>query len=296
MKLNVLTAAILTSGITMFASTANAGMTTDGHGNVGYDSYDECVMAVKDGSAKFYTPYTYQKPMRRAGEATVKKMRLSEVMIPQNVVNSNKLSTANYTAGACDLGVGQSNGRYGVSGALVGKYVPIAADMPVNVYMDKNGNPVRLSMQQCDNHFGSQFPMPIVGTGFESPNLVPVNTGNVTPADMRTTPAPYTLQAKRLGPDGELLATQPGEVEVSEQEALSTDAIVVQPLNNQYRNANYQPLIMGEANNSNVTPADMRITAVPITLQEKIQGPRGELIATQPGEVEVSESRRFVVR
>ena len=162
MKMNVLTAAILTSGVAMFASTANAGMTTDNHGNVGYDSYDECVMAVKDGSAKFYTPYTYQKPKMQTGEASVKKMRLSEVMIPKTVVNNNNLKASGYTAGACDLGVGQSNGRYGVSGALVGKYVPIAADMPVNVYMDKSGNPVRLSMQQCDNHFGAKFPTPIM--------------------------------------------------------------------------------------------------------------------------------------
>ena len=160
--MNVLTAAILTSGVAMFASTANAGMTTDNHGNVGYDSYDECVMAVKDGSAKFYTPYTYQKPKMQTGEASVKKMRLSEVMIPKTVVNNNNLKADGYTAGACDLGVGQSNGRYGVSGALVGKYVPIAADMPVNVYMDKAGNPVRLSMQQCDNHFGAKFPTPIM--------------------------------------------------------------------------------------------------------------------------------------
>ena len=160
--MNVLTAAILTSGVAMFASTANAGMTTDNHGNVGYDSYDECVMAVKDGSAKFYTPYTYQKPKMQTGEASVKKMRLSEVMIPKTVVNNNNLKIDGYTAGACDLGVGQSNGRYGVSGALVGKYVPIAADMPVNVYMDKAGNPVRLSMQQCDNHFGAKFPTPIM--------------------------------------------------------------------------------------------------------------------------------------
>ena len=160
--MNVLTAAILTSGVAMFASTANAGMTTDNHGNVGYDSYDECVMAVKDGSAKFYTPYTYQKPKMQTGEASVKKMRLSEVMIPKTVVNNNNLKANGYTAGACDLGVGQSNGRYGVSGALVGKYVPIAADMPVNVYMDKAGNPVRLSMQQCDNHFGAKFPTPIM--------------------------------------------------------------------------------------------------------------------------------------
>ena len=162
MKMNVLTATILTSGAAMFASTANAGMTTDNHGNVGYDSYDECVMAVKDGSAKFYTPYTYQKPKMQTGEASVKKMRLSEVMIPKTVVNNNNLKASGYTAGACDLGVGQSNGRYGVSGALVGKYVPIAADMPVNVYMDKAGNPVRLSMQQCDNHFGAKFPTPIM--------------------------------------------------------------------------------------------------------------------------------------
>ena len=162
MKFNTLTAAILASGLAMFATSANAGMTTDNHGNEGYDSYDECVTAVKNGSAKFYTPYTYQKPMRRAGETSIKKMRLSEVMIPQNVVDSNNLMTADYEAGACDLGVGQSNGRYGVSGALVGKYVPISADMPVNVYMDRRGNPVRLSMQQCDNHFGDKFPTPVV--------------------------------------------------------------------------------------------------------------------------------------
>ncbi len=162
MKFNILTAAMLASGLAMVATSANAGMKMDSHGNVGYDTYDECVMAVKNGTAKFYTPYTYQKPMRRTGEASVKKMRLSEVMIPQSVVSGNNLMSADYEAGACDLGVGQSNGRYGVSGALVGKYVPIAADMPVNVYMDRSGNPVRLSMQQCDNHFGSHFPTPIV--------------------------------------------------------------------------------------------------------------------------------------
>ena len=162
MKLNILTAAVITSGLTMFAGNANAGMTTDNHGNVGYDSYDECVTAVKEGSAKFYTPYTYQNPKPQAGEASVKKMRLSEVMIPQSVIDSNNLNANNYSAGACDLGVGQSNGRYGVSGALVGKYIPIAADTPVNVYMDKNSNPVRLSMQQCDNHFGAKFPTPIM--------------------------------------------------------------------------------------------------------------------------------------
>ena len=190
MKLNVLTTAILTSGFAMFASSANAAVVTDKHGNVGYDSYDECVTAVKDGSAKFYTPYTYQKPKRHAGEASVKKMRLSEVMIPQAVVSSNNLNTANYAAGACDLGVGQSDGRYGVSGALVGKYVPIAPDMPVNVYMDKEGNPVRLSMQQCDNHFSDKFPTPVVSE-------VTAPEAQVAIAEERTV-EPVVIETKRV--------------------------------------------------------------------------------------------------
>lgn len=190
MKFNVLTAALLTSGLAMAGTSANAAMTTDSHGNVGYDSYDECVMAVKDGSAKFYTPYTYQKPMPRAGEASVAKMRLSEVMIPQRVVSDNNLRTGDYEAGACDLGVGQSNGRYGVSGALVGKYVPFAADMPVNVYMDSNGNLLRVTMQQCDNHFGSNFPTPVISE-MKAPEA------EVAIAEARTV-EPVVVQTRRV--------------------------------------------------------------------------------------------------
>lgn len=73
MRLNILTVAVLGSGFAMFASSASAAMVTDSHGNVGYDTYEECVTAVKDGSAKFYTPYTYQNPKHQAGEASVKK-------------------------------------------------------------------------------------------------------------------------------------------------------------------------------------------------------------------------------
>ena len=214
MKMNVLTAAILTSGVAMFASTANAGMTTDNHGNVGYDSYDECVMAVKDGSAKFYTPYTYQKPKMQTGEASVKKMRLSEVMIPKTVVNNNNLKADGYTAGACDLGVGQSNGRYGVSGALVGKYVPIAADMPVNVYMDKAGNPVRLSMQQCDNHFGAKFPTPIMSQVKETEapaleaEIAITEERSMEPVVVETTrvirPGKYRVKEVIIAPQGQI--------------------------------------------------------------------------------------------
>lgn len=212
MKMNVLTAAVLTSGLAMFASSANAAMTTDNHGNVGYDSYEECVTAVKDGSAKFYTPYTYQNPKRQAGEATVKKMRLSEVMIPQTVVNANNLTANDYSAGACDLGVGQSNGRYGVSGALVGKYVPIAADMPVNVYMDKAGNPIRLSMQQCDNHFGAKFPTPIMSEIKEAiapeAQIAIVEDRRVEPVIVETTriirPTKYSVKEVIIAPEDQI--------------------------------------------------------------------------------------------
>lgn len=212
MKINILTAAMMTSGLAMFASSANAAMTTDSHGNVGYDSYEECVTAVKDGSAKFYTPYTYQNPKRQAGEATVKKMRLSEVMIPQTVVNANNLTASDYSAGACDLGVGQSNGRYGVSGALVGKYVPIAADMPVNVYMDKAGNPVRLSMQQCDNHFGAKFPTPIMSETKEATapeaQLAIIEDRRVEPVIVETTrvirPTKYSVKEVIIVPKDQI--------------------------------------------------------------------------------------------
>ncbi len=116
------------------------------------------------------------------------------------------------------------------------------------------------------------------------------NTGSVTPADMRTTPAPNTLQSKIQGPDGELLATQPGEVEINQE---GTAAIRASSPNLRVD----QPLLMGErVQTGNITPADMRVTPAPNTLQQKIQDRRGELVATQPGEVEFIESRRIVVQ
>jgi hypothetical protein len=196
MKLNLLTTAIVASGFAMFASRANAGMTTDHHGNVGYDSYNECVAAVNEGSAKFYTPYTYQNPKRQAGEATVKKMALSEVTIPTAMLGEMPIKNADYSAGACDKGVGQSQGRYGVSGALVGKYVPFAADMPVNVYMNSKGEPVRVTMQQCDNHFGSKFPMPI-GSKIATTETVAPPEAQVAVNEERSVEA-ITTEVKRV--------------------------------------------------------------------------------------------------
>ncbi|WP_351118931.1 hypothetical protein [Psychrobacter sp. SMN/5/1215-MNA-CIBAN-0208] len=56
----------------------------------------------------------------------------------------------------------------------------------------------------------------IIGTALVMPSLAmaaPIDNSSITPADMRNAPAASTLQAEIDGPNGELLATQPGEVE-----------------------------------------------------------------------------------
>ncbi|MGM8900920.1 hypothetical protein, partial [Psychrobacter sp. 1Y4] len=51
----------------------------------------------------------------------------------------------------------------------------------------------------------------------------PVNTSDIMPADMRTTPVDNTLQAEIEGPDGELLATQPGAVDDNNMDTMNDD-------------------------------------------------------------------------
>ncbi|MGP5505435.1 hypothetical protein [Psychrobacter celer] len=145
----------------------------------------------------------------------------------------------------------------------------------------------------------------------------PVNTAEVTPADKLAEPVDNTLQAEVEGPDGELLATQPGAVE-SEEAVAITDAAAMevatkeateeendamaaagmqpaqteQPapaLNMQHSDANYQPLLAGEG------ATDDEAANAEITLQEKKKDKRGELLATQPADVEFKESRRIAI-
>lgn len=170
----------------------------------------------------------------------------------------------------------------------------------------------------------------LMGAALAIPSLAMADTSNldemtdVTPADMRTMPVDNTLEADVEGPDGELLATQPGAIETNESEAVAiaemddeadadmataevnveaaaddadmVEAEALQPaqntqaLNMQHSEANYQPLITGE----NATDEQAADTA--ITLQEKKKDPRGELLATQPAEIEANESRRITVR
>jgi hypothetical protein len=142
-------------------TSASAGMVKDKHGNVGYDTAAECDAAVRAGTATFYTSFTHKPPLKRAGEVSVKAMTLADVGIPQSVVDQKGFGTSRYQPGACDPGAARSGGRDGVAAELQGKYVPFSPAMAVNVYYDKAGKPVRVSMKQCDNWFGGNFPRPI---------------------------------------------------------------------------------------------------------------------------------------
>lgn len=150
--------ALLGAGLT---AAAIAGKVQDSHGNEGYDTAAECDAAVRAGSAKFYQSFTHQPPLLRGGETSVKVMTLGELSIPQDVVKGQSYENDNYKLGACDIGVGRSGGRDGVSKVLIGKYVPYGPSMPVNVYANRAGSNVRASMKQCDNWFGFRFPRPV---------------------------------------------------------------------------------------------------------------------------------------
>lgn len=140
--------ALIAASFTAMTGTAQAAAHYDAHGNVGYDTAAECDAAIQAGTAKFYQSFTHKPPLIRAGEANVHVTTLKNV-------------GAQYAMGACDLGVGKKLGRDGVSKALQGKYIPFSPDMEVNVYTDKNGNAVRVSMKQCDNWFSGKAPRPV---------------------------------------------------------------------------------------------------------------------------------------
>lgn len=135
---------------TAFASfSAQAAMTTDAHGNVGFDTAAECDAAVLSGNAKFYQSFTHKSPLKRSGETGVTSALIRDLG-PQ------------YAKGACDVGVGRRMGRDGVSTALQGKYIPFSPDMPVNVYTDAAGKAVRVTMAQCDNWFSDNAPRAVM--------------------------------------------------------------------------------------------------------------------------------------
>jgi len=66
----------------------------------------------------------------------------------------------------------------------------------------------------------------IVGATLVLPTMAmaaPVNHSDLAPSDMRNAPVESTVQAEVEGPDGELLATQPGAVDVEESNTADVD-------------------------------------------------------------------------
>lgn len=66
----------------------------------------------------------------------------------------------------------------------------------------------------------------IVGATLVLPTMAmaaPVNNSDLAPSDMRNAPVESTVQAEVEGPDGELLATQPGAVDVEEPNTADVD-------------------------------------------------------------------------
>jgi len=170
-------------GAAALSFSVHAGMVTDANGNVGYDTAAECDMAVQSGTARFYVPTTRMSPLRRQGEVSVRTARLADL-------------GPEYAQGACDLGVGRANGRNGVSRALQGKYVPYSPDMPVNLYLNRDGAPVRASMGQCDNRFSDVRPRP-VAVAAPAPAPAPAPVAVPAPAPMPApAPAPQPLAAE----------------------------------------------------------------------------------------------------
>lgn len=191
------------------ANGASANMVSDMHGNVGYDTAAECDAAVNAGTAKFYKSYTHKPALLRSGEKRVQAMALKDLVIPEGVAKSMNYQAKDYTRGACDVGAGHKAGRDGVAPILQGKYIPYSPDMPVNVYLDKNGLPVRASMRQCDNWFGANMPRPVtsapVATKTVATPIVTADVAPVTPiAPVAPAMKPVTVAAAMTSAQGSI--------------------------------------------------------------------------------------------
>lgn len=158
--------------LVMASVTVQAGVHTDAHGNVGYDTLEECQAAIADGTAQFYKPHTVNTPLLRKGEKTVKQGRLGDLH-------------ESFRSGTCDVGTGRRLGRDGVSKALHGKYIPYSPDMTINAYANSNGDIVRVTMQQCDNWFSGDFPKATLLQSASTPTVPEVSA---VPAEVVPTP------------------------------------------------------------------------------------------------------------
>lgn len=245
----------LSAGLLLVLS-AQAGMVTDRHGNVGYDTAAECDAAVTAGTARFYQPFTEHPPLKRAGEVDTKVMKLGEL--------------PGLGKGACDLGVGRREGRDGVSRGLIGKYVPYAPDMSVNVYFDAAGTPVRATMQLCDNNFQGNLPRPVGVKVAASECFANV----LTPARFET----KTEQVVKVA------ATQryepvPATFKTVTEEVVVTPALKRQiPVPATYKDVTEQVLVRPESFREEPVPPTYKMVAEQVLVQ-----PEGKRIEIIPG-------------
>lgn len=149
------------AGLMAAAVGVHAASVTDQHGNVGYDTAQECDAAVLNGQARYYKTVERNPALRRKGEAKVVRTTLADL-------------GSQYARGACDLGAKPRMGRNGVAKALQGRYVPFAPATPVNAYLDASGKHVRATMLECDNNFSESFPRPVAPPVAVAPAVAPV--------------------------------------------------------------------------------------------------------------------------
>lgn len=288
---------------------AHAGMVTDPHGNVGYTSAAECDAAVNAGTAKFYQPFTHQPQLKRAGEDDVKVMKLGEL--------------PGFSKGACDVGVGRQNNRDGVSGQLIGKYVPFSPDMSVNAYLDAQGKVVRATMQQCDNNFSAQMPRPVgVPASSEcfasvlTPAKFEIRSEQVVklPETKRFEPVPPTFKAvtEEIVVKPELKRQIPVPAtykEVSEQVLVRPESFREEPVPATYKMVSEQVMVSPESKRIEVIPGTFKtvservmvsperkeLKVIPATYAEKeetvVDRPATTRVETVPGTFKTETER-----
>ena len=252
--------ALVGSGLLLACAAAHAGMVTDAHGNVGYDSAAECDAAVQAGNARFYRPVTDRKPARQKGEASVRTIRLSELSSATAQAAGLRYSAADYARGACDLGIRHVKGRPDITPELVGKWVPFSPDMPLNLYADAAGQPLRATMGQCDNGFSGNLPRPVPPVAVVAAPVPPQPLPNQCFANILY-PARFETRTEQvlMAP-----ATRREEVVPATYKTV-TEQVLVQPETR--RQVAVPPEIVSVTENVVVRPAGVRDEPVPPTFK-----------------------------
>lgn len=256
---------VVWGGGLLAAAGVQAGKIADAHGNEGYDTAAECDAAVAAGTAKLYQPFTHMPPLKRDGEVEVKQMKLGEL--------------PGFSRGACDQGTGRRNNRDGVSGTLVGRYIPFSPEMSVNVYYDAQGHAVRATMQQCDNNFHGPLPRPVGQTPVAAAQgsasecyayvLVPARFETKTeqvlkvPATKRYEPVPGTFKTVSeqvlVSPEMKRQIPVPATYkEVSEQVLVRPESFREEPIEATFKTTTEQVLVKPESKRIEVIPGTFK--------------------------------------